>query len=224
MSATQNADDILSLWKKSPFSFSDEEIAKFKNQFSIYEKLLREYQNRMNLIGPSTLPDIWGRHFFQSSHILPFILDAQKKQKANSNFRYADIGSGAGFPGMICAILGQGAFETILIESAFRKAEFLEYVSCETFAPQTRIYNRRAESLAEKMDIISARAVARLTKLLDILSPLQKKETKILLFKGKNYQDELTEARKIWHFEYEITEIEPQSFVITIENAKKTRL
>jgi 16S rRNA (guanine527-N7)-methyltransferase len=128
----------------------------------IYEALLRKWQKTINLVSSSTLEDLWTRHFLDSAQLLDFVPDART---------WIDLGSGAGFPGLVVAILlkGRDATRIDLVESDSRKAAFLRTVSRET-GTSAKIHTGRIESVLSTLPVphvISARALAPLPKLLE---------------------------------------------------------
>ncbi|MCW5724521.1 MAG: 16S rRNA (guanine(527)-N(7))-methyltransferase RsmG [Maricaulaceae bacterium] len=168
--------------------------------FERWRALLAARNQHLNLVGRSTLDDFWGRHALDSLQLLDHAPEAAKL--------WADVGSGAGFPGLAIALglQGQGRDgRVVLIESIAKKAAFLREAVAETGAPAT-VRNARAEALdtAERFDIVTARAVAPLTKLLGLCEPLLKTGALGLFLKGARHADELTEARKCWTFDAEV--------------------
>lgn len=164
------------------FNLPDEVMERLRT----YVDLLAKWQPRINLVGPDTMGDVWRRHIADSVQLLPLIPEGAR--------RLADLGSGAGFPGLVLAILGVP--DVHLVESDQRKGAFLLEAARST---DTKIswHGARAESLEPlSADVVSARALAPLTKLL----PLAKRHLAtggLCLFpKGKNAEDELTEALK----------------------------
>lgn len=160
-----------------------------------YEALLRKWQKAINLVGPNTLDDVPERHFFDSAQIFRYIPDV--------DVRLADLGSGAGFPGMVLAMLG--VKDVHLVESDIRKATFLREVSRETETPVT-IHDVRIEDCKiENVDVISARALAPLTDLLGHAARLATPGHSFycLFAKGLQYREEIEKAQKKWVFEPE---------------------
>jgi 16S rRNA (guanine527-N7)-methyltransferase len=180
---------------------SFQEIKKFcelkpfqeKNLEDFVLKLLQENQN-FNFIGKSTIENIWERHILDSAQLLRFI--------DNKNLKFADLGSGAGFPGMVLSILG--VREIHLIEKAFRKADFLRraklFSSNRVFVHQASL----EELSAIEFDVIVSRALAPLPKLLEYVKKFLKKDGYCLFLKGKNLEQEIQEAKKNFQFEYEL--------------------
>ena len=161
-----------------------------------YAELLIEWQQRMNLVAPSTLPHIWDRHFRDSAQLLPI---------AGTGQRWLDIGAGGGFPGLVLAILDPGARFT-LVESISKKCRFLAEVAAETgTAAQVTIANQRVETLKPvPFDIVTARAAAALDMLFDWSVRFGRPSTRWILPKGRNVQEELATAAKRFHFDHQL--------------------
>lgn len=156
-------------------------------KFDRYAELLAEWQTRMNLVGPSTIPDVWTRHFADS---------AQLMRLANTG-PWLDIGSGAGFPGLVAAILGAEAVH--LVESVGKKAKFLETVAAELALSQVTVHNARVEAIPKfTATTISARACAALPQLLDWGLRFADRQTTWLLPKGASVAVELAAARDVF--------------------------
>lgn len=156
-----------------------------------YAELLEKWQARINLVGPATLPDLWRRHMLDSAQLFPLL--------PPDTPRLIDLGSGAGFPGLVLAILGVP--EVHLVESDLRKGAFLREVARQTGARVT-VHPARIETLTDlKAPVVTARALAALPKLLDLAVPLLESNGQCLFLKGQNIEEELTSARKIWIFD-----------------------
>lgn len=154
--------------------------------------LLLQENHQFNFIGKSTVTDIWNRHILDSAQLLQFIDD--------KNAKFADFGTGAGFPGMVLSILGLK--EVHLIEKAFRKCEFLR--KSKLFS-QNRIFvhQSKLEELDKvTFDCIMSRALAPLDKLLGYCQNFLKDDGYCLFLKGKNLNQELEEAQKQFQFTY----------------------
>ena len=163
------------------------------DRLKIYAELLEKWQKAINLVGKSTLPDLWRRHMLDSHQLLSHI-----KLKDGT---WVDLGSGAGFPPLVIAICS--AFEVHAVESDQRKCLFMQNVSRETSAGLT-VHNSRIETLEPfAADVISARALAPLDKLLARAAPFVHDATEILLLKGQDVDEELTNASKCWNMEVE---------------------
>ena len=165
-------------------------------QLDRYAALLAEWQTRMNLVGPSTLPHIWDRHFTDSAQLLPL---------AGTGRSWLDIGAGAGFPGLVLAVLDPDARLT-LVESIAKKCRFLEeVVTTLGLESQVTIENRRIETLPRaKFDIITARALAALNQLFDWGLPYAGSGTHWILPKGARVDEELEKATRRFAFEHRL--------------------
>jgi len=165
-----------------------------------YESLLIKWQKSINLVSAGTLPQLWRRHMLDSAQLAALAPEDAR--------RWADLGSGGGFPGLVVAILlaGRPGFEMHLVESDQRKCIFMREVARATEAPAT-IHNCRIEDFAAGQgvfDVVSARALAPLDRLLGWAAPLFGPQTVGLFLKGQGVQDELTLARKSWIFEADL--------------------
>lgn len=158
-----------------------------------YALMLEAWQTRVNLVGPSTLADIWRRHFLDSAQLLTLIPDPPQT-------RLIDIGSGAGFPGLVLALLGVG--DVTLVESVGKKARFLEaVVDALGLSGRCLVHNGRVEALkTAPFDVITARACASLTQVFDWTRRFAAQGTRWLLLKGETVAQELDEAARDWRF------------------------
>jgi 16S rRNA (guanine527-N7)-methyltransferase len=154
-----------------------------------YVELLVAWNRRINLIGPRTVADIWRRHILDSAQLFPFVPPKTRG--------LLDVGSGAGLPALILAILG--AKEVHLVESDQRKCAFLREAARIT-RTAVQIHPQRLEKCPTLApDLITARAFASLSDLLDQVGRFIQIHTILLLLKGKTVGEELTEARKAWN-------------------------
>ncbi len=156
-----------------------------------YAELLRKWQRAINLVGPDTLPDLWRRHMLDSAQLYPLIPPGART--------LLDLGSGAGFPGLVLAILGVP--EVHLVESDSRKCAFLREAGRITgmIPGNVTIHSCRIEDLEPwPVDVITARACARLDRLLAYAEPFLGEGTICLFLKGRTVNEELTEAAKTW--------------------------
>lgn len=160
--------------------------------------LLFETQRHTNLVGSGALPELWTRHVADSLQLLALAPDARV---------WLDLGSGGGFPGLViaCALADQPGRAVHLVESNGKKAAFLRQVIRALSLP-AEVHEQRIESLQDiAADVITARAVAPLAKLLGYVAPLLKTGGKALLLKGQDVERELTDAAKYWTIEAEFT-------------------
>jgi 16S rRNA (guanine527-N7)-methyltransferase len=156
-----------------------------------YEALLRKWQPKINLVSNTTLRDIRARHIEDSLQMVPLIDNDIKS--------IADIGSGAGFPGLIIA-MARPNIELTLIESDQRKCSFLRSVSRETNTP-VNVLNERIENVTGlKVDLVTARALASLEDLMDYMQDL--KCSKGLFLKGAQAMQEIKTAKDRYDFKY----------------------
>ncbi len=163
------------------------------DQLEIYEERLRKWNRAINLVAKPTLDHIWTRHFLDSAQLLDHVPPDTKT--------WIDLGSGAGFPGLVIAILRPDISVT-LVESDRRKSVFLSETARATKC-NVDVICKRAEAIDIKGDIVSARALSSLTVLLDLARPLLSPQGVCLFLKGENVENELTEANHLWHIDYE---------------------
>ncbi len=157
-------------------------------KLQIYVDLLNKWQKAINLVSKSTLPEVWERHILDSYQLLEHAPTDKKV--------WVDLGSGAGFPALVVAIASN--FEVHVVESDRRKCQFMREVSRETSANVT-IHTKRIEALEPfPADIISARALAALEKLLEMSHPFAHENTTYFYLKGQDVDAELTNAAKCW--------------------------
>lgn len=181
-----------------------------------YAGLLDEWGRVQDLVAPSTLGDIWHRHIADSAQVLP-LAPARATH-------WVDLGSGAGFPGLVLAILAadRPGFRMRLVESSNRKCSFLREVARRTGAP-VDILCMRIEQIATQRtlgqaEIVTARALAPLGKLLDMAQPLFAHTTVALFLKGRDAAKEIAEAERHWRFQVETTpsRTDPEGRIVEI--------
>ena len=158
-------------------------------RLSTYERLLRRWQAAINLVGPSTMGDLWRRHFLDSAQLLDLIPPEPPSG-------LLDLGSGAGFPGLVLAILGVP--DVHLVESDARKCVFLKEAARVTETLVTVHAARIADLPVRPFGIITARALAPLDELLGLAVPHMAPGGCLLLHKGRDVDRELTAAQKRW--------------------------
>jgi len=175
---------------------SDDALARLDK----FVALLIDWQRRINLIAPSTLPRIWTRHVADSLQLLPLAPGAKV---------WVDLGSGGGFPGipLACALAQRPGAEVHLVESNGKKAAFLREAVRITGVPAT-IHAERIENFGDSFggsaDVVTARALAPLKSLCDQAFSLLAKGAIGLFLKGQDVEAELTEAAKYWTVEDEL--------------------
>lgn len=191
-------------------------------RFDVWRRLLEETNAHTNLVGRSTIDDFWFRHAFDSWQLI----DHAPAGAA----RWADLGAGAGFPAFAVAfsLMERGVSEpsVSMIESVVKKAAFLRRVAAETGAPVT-VIAERAEALdpVPAVDVVTARAMAPLPKLLGYIHPYVEKGAIALLPKGARHAEELTEARKSWTFDADLipSATAPDAAILKIRTLARAR-
>ncbi|HML91588.1 16S rRNA (guanine(527)-N(7))-methyltransferase RsmG [Methyloceanibacter sp.] len=176
------------------FKVSHETIHRLRR----YAELLEHWQKTTNLVAPSTLPQVWSRHFADSAQLAALAPEARL---------WLDLGSGGGFPGLVVAILNSGTpgFRMHLVESNQKKCAFLGQVARATEAP-VDIHAMRIEQFAKSAqsldpDVVSARALAPLPRLLELAEPFLRDETRGLFLKGRETDAEVASALERWTFD-----------------------
>jgi 16S rRNA (guanine527-N7)-methyltransferase len=181
-------------------------------QLEILAKLVIEESGRQNLISASTLPQLWSRHIVDSAQLIRW----------DQAGRWLDIGTGAGFPGLVIAILRA---RVIMAEPRRRRAEFLQScLDALQLGDGNVVHALKAEALPrEPFAVISARAVASLPDLIASASHCATPETIWLLPKGRNAADEVAEARRTWHgmFHVEHSITDPESLVVIAKGVRR---
>ena len=160
-----------------------------------FRALLEDWNSKMNLVGPSAMAQFWGRHAYDSAQLLDLAPEA---------LTWADLGAGAGFPGLVLAILlkGRAGAKVHLVETLAKRCRFLACV-VETLDLPAQVHNGRAEALSLKVDRVVARAFAPLDRLLGFAQPYLKAGAIGLFLKGEGLDAERIEAETIWSFQYQ---------------------
>ena len=164
-------------------------------RLDIYAALLKKWNTAINLVSRGTLATLWSRHFFDSAQIF--------KLTDRQGGHWVDIGSGAGFPGMVVALIAKDValdFRFTFVESDQRKCAFLRSVSRETKTTVTVLSDRIEVIAPLRADVISARALAPLKDLLAHADRHLKADGQAIFLKGATYRAELEEALESWTF------------------------
>lgn len=163
-------------------------------RLEIFVTLLLTWNKRINLISKSTELDIWRRHILDSVQLYPLI--------PQDCLSLVDLGSGAGFPGLVLSIMGVRGVR--LVESDARKAAFLREAARVTLA-DAQVLNQRAEKVTPgPVDVITARALAPMPELLTLAQPFLGQKTTCLFLKGQHIEAELTQAHKMWRMQVDL--------------------
>ena len=182
-----------------------------------FQVLLAEWNAVMNLVGPATIPTYWNRHAWDSAQLLALAPEAKT---------WADLGAGAGLPGVVLAILLKdtpGA-KVHLVESMAKRCRFLRVVADELNLP-VEIHNARAEELDLKVQIVTARACAPMVRLLGFAQPYFKRGATALFLKGQDVASELAEAATYWKFESDLRPSlsDPRGQIVQVKGLKSVR-
>ena len=184
-----------------------------------YEEMLIKANESLNLIGKSTIPQLWIRHYLDSAQVIDFI-----DKNTNSMI---DIGTGAGFPGLVLAILSKDRNMGInikLVEKSKKKTKFLEKVNDE-LKLNVKIFNENIFEDKKKIvdDLIIARAFKPLQIILELIHKKAENWKKIFIFLGKSGKQELLQASKSWDIEYKqrMSITSSDSLIIEISELKK---
>ncbi len=183
------------------------------SRFRIHLENLEKWQKKTNLVSRETIPDAWHRHILDSYQLTLIISDKTKK--------IIDIGSGAGFPGMILAYCGYSNVH--LVESNKKKILFLKEIARINHA-QVKIHHQKIQDFkSPNTDIIISRALSSLKNLFELSEPFTQKTTSCIFLKGQNYNQEINEANIDWSFDYHTAPsiTSSQSHIIIATNIKK---
>ncbi len=169
----------------------------------------------MNLVGPATIPDFWNRHAWDSAQLL--------KLEPSATL-WADLGAGAGFPGLVLAILlkGRAGARVHLVESMAKRCRFLASVVEPLDLPAT-IHNKRAEDLSLTVDIVTARACAPMSRLLGFARPYLKRGATGLFLKGQDVVSEISDASTSWKFSHRLIESlsDPRGRIVEVKGLSR---
>jgi 16S rRNA (guanine527-N7)-methyltransferase len=182
-------------------------------RFDIYYALLEKWNRRINLIGRKTMTTAWRRHFLDSAQLISHIPADVRT--------IVDLGSGAGFPGLVMAILRHD-LNFHLVDSDQRKCVFLREVARQT-GVNVEIHANRIERLTDLApDLIVARALAPIADLLVLSQHIAAADTRYLFLKGQDVDVELTKAAKCWIIEPQKTPsiVDPQGTILALNSAK----
>ena len=178
---------------------------------------LTEANAVMNLIGPDTLPDVWKRHIWDSAQLLEHAPGAQS---------WADLGAGAGFPGIVLAIMlkTQPKSHVWLIDSLGKRCRFLQQV-VDGLSLRATVLNGRAEDNAVTVEVVTARAVAPMEKLLGYAQPYLQRGATGLFLKGEKAEAEVAEARKVWQFKsnLSVSRSDPRGRIVSVRGISRVK-
>lgn len=185
---------------------------KIEEKFIEYENLLKQWSTKMNLVAPSTLLDVQNRHIRDSAQLAKYI---------PHDVTIIDLGSGAGFPGVVLAILG---WNVICIESIIKKTNFLSELKQKLDLPNLTVVNDRIENFLSKTPVnagnfvFTARAFAPLVKIFDYT---HKTNCRLFLLKGREIESEISVAKSKYKFKYELHKSETgDGFIVCVYDLK----
>ena len=169
----------------------------------------------MNLVGPDSLPDVWSRHIFDSAQLLDLAPRAAT---------WADLGAGAGFPGLVIAILLKDRADSHvwLIDSLGKRCRFLQD-AVDGLSLRATVVNGRAEEQRIKVDVVTARALAPMERLLGYAQPYLQRGAQGLFLKGEKAEAELIEARKVWQFDsaLSVSRSDPRGRIVSVRSLRR---
>jgi 16S rRNA (guanine527-N7)-methyltransferase len=179
--------------------------------------MLADWNERINLVSAASLAEFWPRHALDSAQLLRIAPAART---------WVDIGAGAGFPGLVLAILlkGEAGAKVHLVESVAKKGRFLEAV-VEALSLPAQVHNDRAENLSLKADVVTARAVAPLGRLLGFAKPYFSRGAVGLFHKGRGADAEIADARAAWRFTCNVIPSlsDPEGRILKVEGLSRAR-
>jgi 16S rRNA (guanine527-N7)-methyltransferase len=180
-----------------------------------FREVLVDWNDRINLVGASTLAGYWARHVWDSAQLLPLAPDA---------LTWADLGAGAGFPGLVLAVLlkDRTGAKVHLVESMAKRCRFLSEVVAALDLP-AQVHNARAEDVKLKVDVVTARAVAPLARLLSFSAPYFSRGARGLFLKGQDTETEIEDARAAWRFDVDVlqSQSDPRGRILSIERLSR---
>jgi len=201
-------DEFQALIKATPAQMADLE--------TIIERLT-EANAVMNLVGPNSLPDVWNRHIWDSAQLLQLRPDAAS---------WADLGAGAGFPGVVLAVLLKDRSDSHvwLIDSLGKRCRFLQEV-VDALSLRATVINGRAEEQRVKVDVVTARALAPMERLLAYAQPYLQRGAQGLFLKGEKAEAEVVEARKVWQFDSDlsVSRSDPRGRIVSVRSLRRVQ-
>ena len=177
-----------------------------------YLALLERWQQAINLVGRSTLGDPWRRHVLDSAQLARFLPPGRGG--------VADLGSGAGLPGIILAIMGTP--DVHLVEADRRKAQFLREAARHLDLANVTVHPARIETLALEVGAVTSRALAPLPALLRMAVPLLAPGGRLVLLKGRNVETELAEATRDWEMRIALkpSRADPEGRILILDEVR----
>jgi 16S rRNA (guanine527-N7)-methyltransferase len=184
-----------------------------------YLALLDEWRTRINLIGPNEGRHLWRRHALDSLQLVPLLRPQDKS--------IADLGTGAGFPGLVlaCALAGEGRSDAriTLVEKSPRKCEFLRAAARQLKLPADILEQRAEDGPPQAFDLVTARALSPLPRLLEQSENWVGPDGWFLFLKGREATTELAQAQSVWAFDLDVRESisSPGGQVLAIKSLRR---
>lgn len=188
-------------------------------KLATYVRMLKEWQQKFNLVSNNSISEVWERHISDSAQLFKYLPD-----DVDSVY---DLGSGAGFPGLVLAIMAQEQRPDLkfrLIESITKKTVYLNAVKTELKLENVSVVNERVEKLKlPAAGVITARAMTALENLLTYAERLANRQTLMIFPKGKSYEEELAVAQKKWNFKLAIkkNEVSSDGVILLLQNVRR---
>lgn len=183
-----------------------------------HRALLAQWAPRINLVGPGQLEEYWTRHALDSAQLLLHAPEAR---------RWVDLGSGAGFPGLVlaCCLADRPGAEVLLIEPNQKRAAFLREAIRATGAP-AKVLACKAEEAVERVrdcEIVTARALASLARITELAHPILSRGAVGLFLKGADAEAEIAEARRLWSFRASLASSlsDPRGRIVRLEGVAR---
>ena len=195
-------------------NFSSADIIKLEK----FKKILLQYNDKYNFIGKSTIPLIWHRHFLDSAQLVKYI-------SFSGQGSLSDLGSGAGFPGIVLAIYNKNSkFHVKLYEKSPVKSAFLNNV-IKTLQINATVFVGNCENYKINSNYVVARAFKKLNETMRISREMAEKDHKLIILKGKSAQEEAEKASKQKFFKYKlensITSSDSKILIINLKKSEK---
>ena len=197
---------------KAALGATDAQIA----DLEAFRALLEDWNQRMNLVGPSALAEFWRRHALDSAQLLPL---------APAALKWADLGTGPGLPGVVLAILlkGRPGAHVHLVESLQKRCRFLTEVVTTLDLPASVELSRAEDLRLTGIEVVAARACAPMVRLLGYARPVLRGRAIGLFLKGRDVEAEIAEARRNWRFEVELiqSQSDPTGRIVRVEGLSR---
>jgi 16S rRNA (guanine527-N7)-methyltransferase len=187
-------------------------------KLAVFASLIAQWNSAQSLVASGEIPALWGRHIADSAQLVAL----------NAGPRWIDLGTGAGLPGIVIALVGPPGTKVDLVESNVRKCAFLRRAVRETAAP-AEVHQGRVENVLSgwgaAVDTVTSRAVAPLPRLLELAAPVLERGAVGLFPKGRGFAAEIAEATLAWRFDLvqHPSRIDPGGVILEVRNLRRER-